>query len=93
MESLKIELDEKLAKRFRECAMKVFGYGNESISKAAQASIENWVNAIEEIEKQEVEDPVNAMLGLLSDVDIDSVELQHSIKDIWIEMVKNNVSH
>ena len=92
MESLKIQIDEKLAKRFREVAMKVFGYSKGSISKAAEASIRNWIDAIEEIERQGIEDPVDAIDGLLSDVKLESVELQHKIKEIWVSMVEKNVS-
>ena len=93
MDSLKIQINEKLAKRFREVAMRVFGYSKGSISKAAEASIRNWIDAIEEIERQEIENPVDAIDGLLSDVKLESVELQHKIKEMWTAMVKKNVSN
>ena len=93
MESLKIQIDEKLAKRFRETAMKMFGYSKETINKAAEACIRNWVDGIEEIEKQRIKDPITAVDGLLADINIGSVELQHKMKDMWTEIVKKNVSH
>ena len=92
MKSLKIQINEELAKRFREVAMKVFGYSKGSISKVAEASIKNWIDSIEEIEKHEIENPVDTIDGLLSDVELDSVELQHKIKEMWADMVKKSVS-
>jgi len=47
------------------------------------------------VEKEEVNfegDPIAAIDGILSDIDIDSVELQHKIKDMWILRVVKNVS-
>ncbi|MCD6513741.1 MAG: hypothetical protein J7L07_02350 [Candidatus Odinarchaeota archaeon] len=87
MASLKIQIDEKLAKRFREVAMKMFGYSKGSISKAAEASIRNWIDAIEEILQHDVENPVDAIDGLLKDIKVDSVTLQHKLKDFWLEEV------
>ena len=47
------------------------------------------------VKKEEVNfegDPIAAIDGILSDIDMDSVELQHKIKDIWILRVVKNVS-
>ena len=38
-------------------------------------------------------DPVEAIDGLLAEIDKDSVELQHRIKDIWISRIRENVSN
>lgn len=37
-------------------------------------------------------DPLEAIDGILSDVDIESVALQHEIKDLWVSKVSANVS-
>jgi len=79
MTSLKIYIADDLAKEFRKLAMEIFGYGKGSISKAAEAAIQNWVleskKVLEEIEIPE--DPVQAIKGLLKGVTKTSVELQH----------------
>jgi hypothetical protein len=40
--SLKVNLDKELEKRFRELAMKQFGYSKGSIKKATHVAIEAW---------------------------------------------------
>lgn len=72
--------------------MKRFGYGKGSISRAAEEAIQNWVSIQLQMEKREFEgDPVKAIEGLLADVDIDSVELQHLVGKIWVRKVLGNV--
>jgi len=74
-------------------AMKRFGYGKGSISRAAEEAIQNWVSIQLQMEKREFEgDPVKAIEGLLADVDVDSVELQHLVGKIWVRKVLGNVS-
>lgn len=92
MESLKVQIDERLAKKFREIAMKIFGYSKGSLSKAAEASIRNWIDGVEELEEHSSEDPVDAIDGLLKDIKLDSVTLQHRLKDLWLNTVDENVS-
>ena len=73
--------------------MKRFGYGKGSISRAAEEAIQNWVSIQLQMEKREFEgDPVKAIEGLLADVDVDSVELQHLVGKIWVRKVLGNVS-
>ncbi len=36
-------------------------------------------------------DPVEAMEGILSEIDIDSVTLQHRVKDLWVSKVLTDV--
>jgi len=43
MGELKIVLNDKLLNEFRKKAMKKFGYGKGSLSKAAEKAIEEWV--------------------------------------------------
>jgi len=90
---LRIQLPEELERLFREMAMKRFGYGKGSISQAAQEAIQKWLGTETLLEKGEFEgDPVKAIEGLLADVKIDSVELQHLAGKIWVKKVLANVS-
>jgi len=64
-------MGEKLEKRFRELAMKRFGYGKGALSKAAQEAILRWVSQMETQEELMSEgDPVEAIDGLLADIDV-----------------------
>jgi len=73
--------------------MKRFGYGKGSISQAAQEAIRKWLAAELPLESGEFEgDPVKAIEGLLADVEMDSVELQHLAGKIWVKKVLANVS-
>jgi len=90
---LRIQLPEELERLFREAAMKRFGYGRGSISQAAQEAIRKWLGAELQLEKSEFEgDPIKAIEGLLADVKIDSVKLQHLSGKIWVKKVLANVS-
>lgn len=89
MAGIRVQLPEDLEKQFRSQAMKRFGYGKGSLSKAAQEAFERWISSgkVEGIEFRG--NPVRAIGGLLKDVDMDSVELQHMAKRFWVK----NVSH
>jgi len=89
---LRAKIDEKLERKFRELAMKKFGYGKGALSKAAEEAILRWISMVEREEINFEGDPIAAIDGILSDIDIDSVELQHKIKDMWILRVVKNVS-
>jgi len=71
--------------------MRRFGYGKGALSKAAEEAIMKWVSTSENENLRFEGDPVEAIDGLLSDIDIDSVELQHEIKGIWALKVLKNV--
>jgi hypothetical protein len=89
--SLRVQIDPKLERKFRETAMKKFGYGKGALSKAAEEAILNWVSSEGETPIFEG-DPVKAIEGLLKDVDIDSVTLQHESQRIWAKKVLKNAS-
>jgi hypothetical protein len=90
--SIRIILDKELEKRFRELAMKKFGYSKGAISRAAQEAIAMWISRAEsEVFKLE-EDPIEAIDGLLSDVRLDAVELQHKATEFWRNKVTGHVS-
>jgi len=89
---LRFQINQKLERKFRELAMERFGYGRGALSKAAEEAILKWTSTTEEESLSFEGDPVEAIDGLLSDIDIDSVELQHEAKKIWALKVLKNVS-
>ncbi|MBS7646632.1 hypothetical protein KEJ24_02170 [Candidatus Bathyarchaeota archaeon] len=88
--SLRVKIDPNLERKFREAAMKRFGYGKGALSKAAEEALLKWVSTVESETFEG--DPVEAIDGLLSDVNIDSVTLQHEAKKFWASKVFENVS-
>jgi hypothetical protein len=84
---IRAKIDEKLELRFRELAMKRFGYGKGALSKAVEEAVLKWVSSVGDEDIVFEEDPVKAIDGVLSDINIDSVELQHRIRDIWASKV------
>ncbi len=86
MAGIRVQLPEHLERRFRSQAMKRFGYGKGSLSMAAQEAFERWIASVEK-EIMFKGDPVRAIRGLLKDIDVDSVELQHMAKRFWVEDV------
>ncbi len=73
-------------------AMKRFGYGKGSLSKAAEEAILNWLSSVRDEGLTFNADPVEAIDGLLSEIELDSVRLQHEATKIWISRVLKNVS-
>ena len=90
--SLRVQIDEKLERKFRETAMKKYGYGKGALSKAAQEAILNWVAESETLPQPFEGNPVKAIEGLLKDTKIEAVKLQHEAKKLWAEKVLENVS-
>ena len=90
--ALRVQIDHKLELRFRELAMKRFGYAKGSLSKAAEEAIMKWISTIENESMGFQGDPVEAIDGMLSDIDIDAVELQHEAMKLWAQRALKNVS-
>ncbi len=80
---IKAKIDSKLELRFRELAMRKFGYSKGAISRAVEEAILRWISLAEEGSISFKGDPVEVIDGILSDINMGSVELQHMIKDIW----------
>ncbi|MEM2928958.1 MAG: hypothetical protein QXP60_08340 [Nitrososphaerota archaeon] len=91
MPSLRVHINKDLELKFREAAMRKFGYSKGALSRAAEEAIEKWLSSFEEVEFKG--DPINALEGLLSDIKISSVELQHSARKLWSEVISKNVPH
>jgi hypothetical protein len=80
---IKAKIDSRLELRFRELAMRRFGYSKGAISRAVEEAILRWISLAEEGSVSFEGDPVEVIDGILSDINMGSVELQHMIKDIW----------
>jgi hypothetical protein len=89
--SLRVQIDPKLERKFRETAMKKFGYGKGALSRAAEEAIMNWISCQREPPVFEG-DPVKAIEGLLKGINMDSVTLQHETHKLWAKKVLENVS-
>ena len=88
---MKVQVDRELERRFRELAMRRFGYGKGSLSEAAKEAFLMWISRVERA-LGFGGDPVEAIDGLLADVKIDSVRLQHEARKLWALMVVKNIS-
>ena len=73
--TIRIKLSEEVERKFRETAMKKFGYGKGSLTKAAESAILQWIALNRDVEA--FEDPTDELKGLLKNVKITAIELQH----------------
>jgi len=82
--SLRLELDE-LEERFREAAMKRYGYSKGSLKKASIEAIGRWVNEQQDMPKSD--SPFKLIEGILEGFrgKTNSVALQHSIRKLWVK--------
>lgn len=81
---LKIELEKDLEQKFRETAMKKYGYSKGSLQKATKEALSLWVmQSSSKIPK--VEDPFGLVRGMLKHLKgkTTSVELQHEATKLW----------
>jgi len=86
MKGIKVYIDPKIEEEFRKTAMKIFGYGKGSLSKAAEQAFKKWIqeysNNLETINIPE--DPINEIRGQLEGITLTSVELQHRAKEFRV---------
>ncbi len=87
---MRVQVSQEVERKFRELAMRRFGYGKGALSKAAEEAIMKWILSNEKENPEFEGDPVEAIVGLLSGVDIGSVELQHETKKTWSQKVLKN---
>ena len=81
---LKINLEKELEHKFREAAMRKFGYSKGSLQKATKEALSIWT--IQQSTKlPKVDDPFKLVRGMLKDLrgKTTSVELQHEATKIW----------
>jgi hypothetical protein len=89
---LRLQLRNDLEKRFREAAMRRFGFGKGALTRAAGEAFEGWLSRTKENIRFEG-DPVKAIDGILGSEELNSVELQHSVRKVWASKVSRNVPH
>lgn len=85
--SLRLEIDKELEKRFRETAMKEFGYGKGSLRKAGEEAFSKWLRERDNKPVKSVKDPVSLIKGGLSGYKgrMTSVQMQHEATRIWVK--------
>ena len=81
---LKFELEKELEHKFREAAMRKYGYLKGSIQKASREALSSWI--IQQSTKiPKVDDPFKLVEGMLSHLKgkKNSVQLQHEATKLW----------
>jgi len=94
MGSLKIYISDNLEKKFRETAMRRYGYKEESISMAVKNALEEWTYKVRKAKMTAdvPDDPVEAIWGMLSEVKKEGVELQHEAGKIRAKQLEHAIS-
>jgi len=92
MAGLRLQVRDDLEKRFRETAMKRFGFGKGALTRAAEQAFERWLTSVKE-DVQFEGDPVKAIDGILGEMKVSSVELQHSVRKAWALKASRNAAH
>lgn len=77
--SLKVYVSDEVERKFREAAMRLYGYGRGSLSIASERALLDWASRVSQAmpAPDSIEDPVASIYGLLSHVKRKGVELQH----------------
>ncbi len=83
MKGIKVYIDENIEEEFRKTAMKVFGYGKGSLSKAAENAFKKWIQTYSsKVENLIIpDDPIKEIAGQLEGITQTSVDLQHKVKE------------
>ena len=71
--------------------MKRFGFGKGALTRAAEQAFERWLSTAKE-DVQFEGDPVKAIDGILGEMKLNSVELQHSVRKAWASKVARNAT-
>ena len=79
--ALRVNVDEELEGRFREAAMRKFGFTKGALSQAAEEAIRLWLASTTRIKFEG--DPVESIDGILSNIKMDSVKVQHLAGKLW----------
>ena len=89
---MRLKVRDDLEKRFRETAMRRFGFGKGALTRAAEQAFERWLSTAKENVRFEG-DPVKAIDGILVGMKLNSVELQHSVRRGWATKVSPNAAN
>ncbi len=81
---LKVEFDKKVEQRFRELAMRRYGYAKGALKKASEEAITMWIKQ-ENRQLPKVRNPFKLIEGIMGNLQgkYNSVELQHEATKIW----------
>ncbi len=84
---LKIGIDRELEWKFRECAMKKYGYKKGAIKQASKEMFSQWLKQQEKPRISAAKDPLKAMRGCMKHLrgKYTSVELQHEAQKLWLQ--------
>ena len=79
MGGIKVYISDEVERKFRETAMRLYGYGKGSLSTASEKAFVAWLSQVSEVLDiaESIEDPVEVIYGMLSRVKKTGVELQH----------------
>lgn len=81
---LKVELEKKLEHKFRETAMRKYGFQKGALQKATHEALSSWV--IQQSSRiPKVDDPFRLVEGMLMHLrgKKTSVQLQHEATNLW----------
>lgn len=81
---LKVDFGNELELKFREMAMKKYGFSKGALQKASKNAIEQWLKT-EERMPSTIENPLSKLKGVLKHLKgkYTSVELQHEAVKLW----------
>lgn len=92
MAGLRLQVRDDLERRFRETAMKRFGFGKGALTRAAEQAFERWLSTAKQEDVRFEGDPVKAIDGILEEMKLSSVDLQHSVRRAWSSKVSRNAT-
>ncbi|MBS3099007.1 hypothetical protein J4462_02240 [Candidatus Pacearchaeota archaeon] len=75
---IKVEFDKEFERKFRQLAMKKYGYSKGAIKKASREAISIWIE-VEDKELPKLNNPAKVIRGVMKNLrgKYSSVELQH----------------
>jgi len=82
--SLRLEIEE-IEEKFREMAMKKYGYSKGALKKASIEALSKWIAEQKEIPS--LDNSFSLIEGILERFrgKVNSVELQHSVLKMWVK--------
>lgn len=99
MGNIKVQVPDEVERKFREAAMREFGFHKGSLSLAAEHAFLTWIEERKSIErgrkivkKERIKDIVSEIKGVLKHVKKTSVELQHEARKIRAKKAEESVS-
>jgi len=81
---IKVNINKDIEQRFREKAMRKYGYKKGALQKATEDALKNWDNFHSD-KLPKVDDPFKLVRGMLRHLKgkKTSVQLQHETKYLW----------